>query len=463
MLRPPILIGACALTACTAPPDELAVPLTVTGTDRFVTAAGIEPVPRDLSQLRAYAFADGRPIELTAADGVVEPAGPGPIYVDSGDLWVVTDEATLDLGRVRLGRADAARPGEPVALAVDLAGLAPWQEADQLQLYAQDVEAWLLTGVPGIEAGATELSVAIDYSGPLVDAGRGDQLWLAQLTSRTIGDDVYSAVDRATVRADADFTAAEPAIAGELEPAPQRSFEVDWRITRFDDARLQVQPVIASSWYDANISSLVAAADHGFYGISADQLTMRVTDQTGRDVSGQFDYGAPFPDDWDSMATFIAWYPVSVRAEPDDLPLILFDTIWIRDLTERLDGARLEPRITAPRALSVGGRDAREPQRGVGRTPVIAWQPPALGSATGYRVTVVSLATGFGVTRELARAEIATALTSIRIPPGAVDPAAAAFAVQVTAVAGPADLARAPHRLSLPHAVASLTSAALAP
>lgn len=443
------LITLAVTGACHGAPDQLALPLEVTGDAVRVAGDGQTSAPLDLGSMRAYAIDDGRAIELAielhSGGATVERAAPGPVYLSYDDTWFVTGGASIDLSTVSLGRADFERTGgEPVPLAIAVDGLAPWSDGDQLQLYARDPALWSLTPL-ALEPGATAIDAAFDYRGPL--ATTGDALWVGQLEARVLGDDVYAGLGRAAI-AEVDMTAADATVAASLAPAPERSFELDWNIRAFDDVRLEAQAVIARSWYDANLATLDGAGEHGFFDLAADLVTMRVTDQTGRNISGALAYGDPFPASWDDMATFIAWYPVAIRAADGDAAVTVFDTLWLRDRAEVLDGAPIAPGLGPPQSISVRGGDA----------PSVSWSPPALGQATLYQVTVLSVRSRDGASELIGQAEIVTEMTGMHLPPGVVTAGADAFAVQIAAIAGPAGHGAAPRRLSLPYAVASITS-----
>lgn len=434
--------------------------------DHFVTSSGVVDQRGDLAELEAWRVNDrgAWQLPLTLASGVaVVPRTPlDELMLHYRGSWFTAEETSIDLGADHLGRADAEPAPDGAELALSVGGLAPWQSGDQLELYSPGAGAWMLSSLSA-DDGATEAQQVLPWDARLVRASAGDRLLLAQLDRGTLGDESYLAVARAAEVSTVEMTGARVPLQVALAETPRQSFAVDWRIGAFDDVRLDSQPLIAQSWYDAGLAAMPAADSLGNYDLSADLVTMRVTDHTGRDLSGSFDYGRPAAADWPVVATVVAWYPAARRAVDGDVQTYLFDALWIRDRADALDGAPLAPTLGPPERLRVGGADATAARTGIGPSPVVAWDPPLLGQAAGYQLVVYSLASVDGLTRDIGEVEVRTTRTEVRLPPGAVAPEADAFVVQVWALDVPVDLAARPLSVGLPQAQASVTSARLTP
>jgi len=454
------------LAACQPPPDGVARVVVVRAGDHFVTNSGVADQRGDLSELEAWRVnADGAwqlPVTLASGLAVVPRVPPGELMLHYRGSWFTADDTAIDLGADRLGRADAEPAPDGAEVALSVGGLAPWRSGDQIELYSSGAGAWMLAPLSA-DDGATEAQQVLPWDGHLVRASAGDRLLLAQLDRGTLGGEPYLAVARAAEVSTVEMTGERVPVQVALAEAPRASFAVDWRIGAFDDVRLASQPVIAQSWYDAGLAAMPAADSLGNYDLSADLVTMRVTDRTGRDMSGTFDYGRPAAADWPVVATVVAWYPAGRRAADGDVQTILFDALWIRDRADALDGTPLAPTLGPPERLRVGGADAMVARTGIGPSPLVAWDPPSLGEAAGYQVVVYSLASVDGQTLDIGEVEVRTARTALRLPPGAVASDADAFVVQVWALDAPVDLAARPLSVGLPQAQASVTSASLIP
>lgn len=435
----------CA-AACVAPPTGPERNVTITVTDRYLTEAGaaLEPGLRD--HVEVWSFADGGwvplYVELGLEDAQVAAAPPGPIYVRYGETWIATRASTIDLGRVRLGRTDLTPAAPGTSLEVLARSLDPWQADHQFQLYSASTALWSLE-MPAVEIGAVSFLAKLDFDAamiPAIQSSRGDDLWLGQLTTGSLDGTPYAALAR-SARLEADMVVGTTLqLETDLVLPPGSTFEVDFRISEFDRVRLADQPVITTSWYDVGVAALLGAADHGHYDVSADLAIARFTDPGEGEVTGRLDFADPFPTPWTRMATFVAWYPVTLEGH------LVFDAVWSRDRAEALDGQPVEPVVSAPRQVRFD--DGR-----------IRWQPPERGIAAGYRISVY-VVNGAGV--ELA-GEILTTERDVRIPPGMLPEDVPAGAVQVTAIAGPMDLAAAPFALGLPYGEASITRAIIRP
>ncbi len=454
------------LAACEGPPDDVARVVVVRATDRFVTAGGVAERRGALADLEAWRVnADGAwQLPVTVAGGLaVVPRTPlSELELRYRDRWFTADDATVDLGADRLGRADAQPAPGGAEIALSVGGLSPWQSGDQLELYSPGAGAWMLAPL-GADDSATEAQAVLPWDGNLVRASAGDRLLVAQLDQDSLDGEPYLALARAAELLTVEMTGGRLPVQVALADAPRESFAVDWRIAAFDAVRLRSQAVIAEAWYDAGLAAMPAADSLGNYDLSADLVTMRVTDRTGRDLHGSFDYGRPAVADWPVVATVVAWYPAARGAVGGDAKAILFDALWIRDRAGALDGAPLAPTLGPPERLRVNGADAAVARAGVGPSAQIAWDPPSLGEAAGYQLVVYSLASRDGQTRDIGEVELRTTRTAARLPPGAVAPEADAFVVQVWALAVPADLAARPLSVGLPQAEASVTSATLSP
>lgn len=132
-----------------------------------------------------------------------------------------------------------------------------------------------------------------------------------------------------------------------------------------------------------------------------------------------------------------------------------------------VSGGRLDPAgATDPIAPTLGpvrlplvaGRDALQPQAGVGLTPTLSWSPPATGAATRYVVAIVELVNGSYSTR----ATLILPGTSIVVPPRVLVPGSVYVAV-ISAYDEPNFDFAAPLEITLPREFVPFVTAPFAP
>jgi len=123
----------------------------------------------------------------------------------------------------------------------------------------------------------------------------------------------------------------------------------------------------------------------------------------------------------------------------------------------------IAPRLSPVREPRIAGAPLDAPRDGVGTSPNVTWQPPEIGTATGYRVAVYALdASPLGVNATRI-ATLQTTATSLQIPTGVLSPGGS-YVLAITAVASDgADLAAQPFSASLPYASADHVSATITP
>jgi hypothetical protein len=134
-----------------------------------------------------------------------------------------------------------------------------------------------------------------------------------------------------------------------------------------------------------------------------------------------------FPD-----GTQMPWSSLLIAAEPER------GQAANDDLDARFPPGRTIAPVLGP-VLSprIAGNDAFVPQSGVGLTPVISWDPPALGTATSYRLEIFSADFSTSIT------VFVRAGTSFVVPPGMLTAGQQYFAV-ITSQSAPHDTLNAP-------------------
>jgi hypothetical protein len=103
---------------------------------------------------------------------------------------------------------------------------------------------------------------------------------------------------------------------------------------------------------------------------------------------GDIDVVSPFPASG-TYAQYVSVYPVPTFRDDGISETAIAE---IGAITNQLpaQGSPAAPIIGPVRGVTIGGKDAFSSPTGVGLTPTIAWQPPALGTPIEYEVRVLA-------------------------------------------------------------------------
>jgi hypothetical protein len=98
----------------------------------------------------------------------------------------------------------------------------------------------------------------------------------------------------------------------------------------------------------------------------------------------------------------------------------------------------------------------------VGTGPTLSWQPPALGTPSGYIVTLYYLVPAGTGTSYNVLAIFRTTQAGMQLPSGSLTPGYT-YVFKVTAIQQNRDMLAAPFRLSLPRGTADVLSGMITP
>ncbi|WP_147470204.1 hypothetical protein [Corallococcus sp. AB049A] len=416
-----------------------------------------------------------------AADGTFSIQGvpSGAYYLRLGKDYVVTNSRAPDLGRDGQGRPDAAPASASTTLSVDLQGLAPWQVGDDLEvfsagtgLWAQGVPEYALTGA-ALGAGSQRWTQTLEYAGMRnaspVEAASGDTVTFHQLSMKseaTSGAPVaYTAATRAFSAPLAVAQGGTASFTGTLAVLAQdQVLNVDLRTQDFEALRTQVHP----SAQPVDHALFVAAfpdGTRGSYASAPDLLTyFPVTGAANRVFS--FSYGNPFPG-FTQAGLAETSFTVSLLAPGATQALTVRPSVGQADALPSFHASALAPRLGPARSPTLAGQDAFGNVTGVGLTPRLAWTAPSVGTATHYRVRVYEVfVNAQGRTAQAAGGPVAqlyTAATSLRFPPGVLAAGKQYYAILEAASSGNADFQGHPFRSAWPEAHAMLVTGIFAP
>jgi hypothetical protein len=165
------------------------------------------------------------------------------------------------------------------------------------------------------------------------------------------------------------------------------------------------------------IDALPDADRFGFYTSSPDLMLYTPTDNTAN-VDPTVTYGNPYSSmghPWDEYAIIEYLFAVPVQlgsAAPYD-EFVGYDANMA--LAE-LHGGMVKPLISPVRHVRIAGKSLASPQTGVGASPTVRWDAPAIGNATQYIVTLKSLAADTSGTSSTIVATFVTKARSFQIP-----------------------------------------------
>ncbi len=376
------------------------------------------------------------------------------------------------------GRADSVYPGtSPTTLAMNATGLNTWQGTDELfwtvpnQGFTYSTYGLTVTNPPN--PGDTALSsYTLDFiqnGFPLLDATKGDQAYLTQLTTRTASGEAYRALGKtfylpATTMADGVATT----VNGGFLDIPQTStLHLGWKRSALAAMTTAVNPnaTVAQTEFGLWLSPLgtgVGIPSDAFQLFTYDSGNVNAT--TDLDL-GDLPYGNPFPSTWTPLAeTYFTW-AVSYMAPGASTPVTMYRSAYTATTTMPSAAAPITPLLSPVQNPRINGKTLFSNQLSVGTNPVIAWDAPATGAPTGYVVTIYQLVNqgGASVLPGLYRYTFRTSARQFTVPPGVMT-SGNTYIVTISAVRNPGyTYASNPFQSGFPYGSSPTASAIVAP
>jgi hypothetical protein len=451
---------------------------TLTGTESrsHVGHTSVTEMPR-AGVLRAFMFSgdcfDEYAVERTppAEFAIASLPESGPVYLriaESPSAYIVASENTIDIGAVVLGRPDLVEASPGTQLSLDLDGLSPWQESDDLQLYVPNLGMWGLElarlglgGAP-IDGETTVRGLILDltsgfFLGPaLIDASKGDRAFAAQL----VWDGELRKLRRfgelsPMMMRDAQTTSASATLA---ELALTATITIDWRRSAFAALANEIHPRDVTLRNQAFFVATLPQGERGAYGPSLDLVQYVAGDQT--DEARTIFYALPFETPFGLIASPTALFDVQMTRSGATGTFLVdaSSTYAVADYASLV----LEPLVSPVLSPTIAGRDLFTPQTSVGATPVVAWSAPRLGAPRWYHVYVYRVfAEGTRLRRERL-GHLRTSETAIRLPPDLLRPGEAHL-ISIFAFFTDGATAVGPYSGRPPDAGASILSAIFTP
>lgn len=359
------------------------------------------------------------------------PDGPYDLrfveFVGAGALpprYVMNAPREIDLGRVYVGRADAAPiTTTPTDLSLTASGLVAWTDGDILELFSLGSGAageLLPTTTKFPAAGATTLSnyhvdTSLLLSPNLVDGSKGDTAFISQLTGDPAAPTPYRSILKTF--APPSFTQMDGMplpLAGDFVDVPQKMLSLNINPNEFSAFATAVHP-------DAQVVGknvrLIAepGGERATASLTPNLLICEALPQSNLPPS--FSYGNPFPSAWAEVVSADVSYSVT-HVAPTGVPKTTIVTMGQSGPAGSI-ASPVKPQLSPPIDIKVNGLATKDTLTGVGYTPTVTFSPPEKGTPAVYIIAIRRLDPGGSTTRTTAI--FSTTDTTLRIPEGLLD------------------------------------------
>jgi hypothetical protein len=356
----------------------------------------------------------------TAQDGSFSipnvPAGSFWLMVPGTNLW--TSSSTVDLGYRNWGGCRYEQPSSSgTSLSASVAGLNPWQYYDYFYFAVPNAR----TGkgaLPGV--GATSLSFSIPSGNLLLmDAANGDNGYFAQLVTATYANiDFYALQNFAGPLPITITNGSTNSLSVSMQPLPQpNTVRANVRGSAFTALREKMFPGAIDANPGDNFRVDITAdrngpASNGLYLVLASHAFTTDTD------AGDVKFANPYPPAWTPYVDYTDMAIQNIRpaGATSSFPYVLRNRVVSADFPTASNP--LVPLTGPPLNPTINGASLFNDQVITGTTPTLAWQPPSVGTASGYIIQVNEVVVNNGQTNVQARIWLTTTSTSVVLPPG---------------------------------------------
>jgi hypothetical protein len=442
-----------------------------------VTESGIVDQPRDLSATTFQSYPDGS-FDLA----VGRSAEWLEVKLDGERVFLPGDVKAPDVGIYAFGRADVQLPAAKTNVAFEISGLRAWQTSDSLQIVSPNVGLAMAGPEASFPAapsnGSTTISgQALDWKAnlaPIIDAAKGDTTWVTQVASTaSAAGTYYTTLVTAGIARGFTLRDGQPAtLSAALVPvALDRKIALRWKGSEFAALASQAGPGARAGAAPAlSIKTLpdALARNNSFYRNYYMGLPSLV--EVGP-ISGSADYdqtiayGNPFSSKaapWTELVTMTYAAPVRIPT-PQGIGMVSAMMVAAIPVSALAETGVIAPSISPVRNAKVAGLSLDAPRTGVGTSPTITWEAPALGESTDYAVVVHAVESSKSGVNVTPIATFRTKSTSLKIPDSVLT-SGGSYVLTITAISAPgADLASRPFIGTLPYASADYVTARLTP
>jgi len=447
-----VLMSAACCAAASG--DESPSTRTVTGTRIGHYKNGAMPVDLSAMPIAAY-VANGSSYTVITGTGTssgtftIANVPTGFYLLQFGGNYLWTSNSVVDADFIFDFRSNTVQADfSTTFLTFDLTNLNSWQSTDFFEMVCPNNLSFnFFSGT----VGETTFIGTFNYFGNLSDASQGDQYYISQLVTQSVGGFPFTALGRFT--APPKFTQAQSSdtsINGALVTIPQtHSFEANVNGADLQALALAANPsaTLFSSGFGLDVYP--GSFAHGQETDTPDLIIYNgiPTINTNGDL-GPVVYGNPYPSSKWPLYIFYSYDATTNYTAPgatNSTPIFTFaygETTNLPTIT-----SPIAPLVGVAQTPTINGKNFFANQNGVGLTPVLRWSPPTVGTATYYLVTVYQLSNSGGNTVATAVASLSTQRAGLRIPTGLLT-GGQAYVFEVTAYYIPSlNFARTPYLL----------------
>jgi hypothetical protein len=281
---------------------------------------------------------------------------------------------------------------------------------------------------------------AIPWFNGFANSTAGDVSWLTQSSLRATPEGGYFGAVSASWSG--SLTMAPSVLAplqASLQPAPQRSATLTLQGSQFAALSAEMaSPDQPMFWDSIQQYALPGVQAHGFYALGPTLFSLDdvrwIHGFQDADRTIPLTWGDPFPADWTRFGYLNVYYRKTVKAPGATTGRVVFSDVFVMDEWSSFSTTPLAPRLSGVLHATAGGMPLGDTLVvGAGLSPVIAWQPPRLGTADTYSVHLNALGvSASGGTTATPRLFLRTRATQVRIPTGYLQ-AGVAYVVYIRA------------------------------
>jgi hypothetical protein len=475
---------------CTPPPEEPGRYLVVTQSDAWYSSKGVERRPRDFTAKPVELIADGAGAPVSYPATVVEPgkvrfeAPPGTYLLkDSSTQFILTSSRTVDLSQRRIGRADRGGTlvespnGNPADLVVSGMEPAPaFPFTTSLSFASLELEESGSFSSFFLAPGETfVLDSDAEYfsdwgSIPRFDPAQDVTAWVLQRMTHDAGTPsgatrtwTYRNIVRAAALRPFSFEGGTLRISASLQPLPQQQVRFDLRRDEFNALRVASTTSSTGATTSFTLYPLLKDPQDGVVDTSISPLLSfsPPSNEPQTPLAREFSYGNPYPSPWEPLALFSLTYSFTSTNHDGSRSVRGMEFFLQYESPGTLASAPIRPRISLPRDIKVDGTLAQTARILGTATPVVTWEPPALGTVTGYVVRIERLPKGASSLEIAARIYTGPDDRSVRLPPGVLT-SGHEYLVRISAIHAPGVRPELAGRaLAIPHSSATSSSSLL--